>query len=184
MASRRAERVTLRDPAAIKALAHPARLAVLDQLMPDNELAATEIAAPRGVNPSCRGDPPPPGGSGEHERRWRMNPGGFAIDPAHPRAAAAAEATLIAGILDRQRRDVLAWFNSAEAEDPRRNSLATISTSYLWLTEAEMAALNQTVEGAVDEFADRTDADRPADALRVQVGFINVPAAARSSRAR
>ena len=149
MATKRPERVTLRDPAAIKTLAHPARLAVLDQLMPDNELTATEIAETVGMSPSAMS---------YHLRQ------------------------LAGGALDRQRREVLAWFASAEAEDAVWNTLATIATSFAWMTETEMRQLTETVETAVAVYADRDAADRPEGARRVQVGFVNVPTVSRRSR--
>ena len=192
MATKRPERVTLRDPAAIKTLAHPARLAVLDQLMPDNELTATEIAETVGMSPSAMSYHlrqlagwkivEPAESSDGRERRWRINPAGFVIEPEHPLASAAAVTTLIGGALDRQRREVLAWFASAEAEDAVWNTLATIATSFAWMTETEMRQLTETVQTAVAVYADRDAADRPEGARRVQVGFVNVPTVSRRSR--
>ena len=194
MVKARAERVTLRDPAAIKALAHPARLAVLDELMSERELTATEIAESVGMSPSAmsyhlrqlaRWKIVVPAESDDgRERRWRLNPGGFAIEPEHPRASAAAEATLISAALERQQRDVLAWFNSPEAENPMLNELAMIATSYLWLTEAEMRSINDRFQATVEEFSDRNATDHPADARRVQIGFVSVPAVEHGSGRR
>jgi DNA-binding transcriptional ArsR family regulator len=48
-----AEPVVLRDAAAIKALTHPARLAVLDELFSGRELTATECAEIAGISPSA-----------------------------------------------------------------------------------------------------------------------------------
>lgn len=47
------EPVVLRDASAIKALTHPARLAVLDELFAGRELTATECAEIAGVSPSA-----------------------------------------------------------------------------------------------------------------------------------
>lgn len=188
MADARPERVTLRDPAAIKALAHPARLVILDELMPDNELTATEIADVAGITPSAMSYHlrqlarwqivQPAESSDGRERRWRLNPGGFAIDPEHPRASVAAELTLIARSLDRQREEVLRWFASSEAEDPTWNSLAAITTSYLWLTVEEVQVLTEAVLAMVAEYDERRrDATtRPPGSRRVQVGYLAVPA--------
>ena len=43
----------LTDPRAIKALAHPARLAVIDELFAGRQLTATECAEIAGLSPSA-----------------------------------------------------------------------------------------------------------------------------------
>src|SRR6516162_99595 len=47
------ERVVLSDPRASRALAHPARLAILEALTAGDELTATELAAVTGLSPSA-----------------------------------------------------------------------------------------------------------------------------------
>ena len=47
------DRVVLTDPRDIRALAHPARLAVLTELEPGVELTATELATRAGITPSA-----------------------------------------------------------------------------------------------------------------------------------
>ena len=54
------EPVVLTDPRDIRALAHPARLAVLTELEPGVELTATELAARAGVTPSAMSTSPDP----------------------------------------------------------------------------------------------------------------------------
>ena len=46
-------RGTLSDPGAIRALAHPARLAVIEELYAGRELTATECAEIAGLSPSA-----------------------------------------------------------------------------------------------------------------------------------
>src|SRR5215472_18385161 len=46
-------RIVLSDPRAIRALAHPARLALIEALLPGQELTATEAAALTGLSPSA-----------------------------------------------------------------------------------------------------------------------------------
>src|ERR1700712_2780267 len=52
-AARPADRVVLRDPRAIKALAHPARLAVIDEFFSGRKLTATECAEISGLSASA-----------------------------------------------------------------------------------------------------------------------------------
>nr|MDQ6938018.1 helix-turn-helix domain-containing protein [Actinomycetota bacterium] len=110
-------RVVLRDPAAIKALAHPARLAVLDEFAKHRVLTATEGADIAGLSPSAMsyhlralakwGIITPVESSDGRERRWKLAEGGFSIIPDQPAASAAASTLLVARLLERQRRAVL-----------------------------------------------------------------------------
>jgi DNA-binding transcriptional ArsR family regulator len=191
----RPEVVLLRDAAAIKTLAHPARLVILDELMPDNELTATEIAEVAGITPSAMSyhlrqlakwkiveEAESKDG---RERRWKLHPGGWGIDPEHPRASLAAETTLVAQMLNRQREDVLRWFASREAEDPVWHEATVLTTAYVWLTSDEALALSAAVQEKVDSYRGRSDPKkRPKGARRVQVGYLAVPGTPRPSRGR
>jgi DNA-binding transcriptional ArsR family regulator len=185
--------VMLRDTAAIKTLAHPARLVILDELMPDNELTATEIAQVAGLTPSAmsyhlrqlakwkiveEAD-----SKDGRERRWKLHPGGWGIEPEHPKAAIAAETTLVARMLDRQREDILRWFATQDDESPEWLDSAHLTTSHIWLTPDEMADLTEAVQGRIDNFRGRSDPKkRPEGARRIQVGFFAVPTTPRPRR--
>jgi DNA-binding transcriptional ArsR family regulator len=185
--------VMLRDTAAIKTLAHPARLAILDELMPDNELTATEIAQVAGVTPSAMSyhlrqlakwkiveEAESKDG---RERRWKLHPGGWGIEPEHPKASIAAETTLVARMLDRQREDILRWFATQDEEEPDWIDADHLTMSYLWLTPGEMATLTKAVQARIDGFRGRSDPQkRPDGARRIQVGFFAVPATPRPRR--
>jgi DNA-binding transcriptional ArsR family regulator len=185
--------VMLRDTAAIKTLAHPARLMILDELTPDNELTATEIAQVAGLTPSAmsyhlrqlakwkiveEAD-----STDGRERRWKLHPGGWGIEPEHPKAAIAAETTLVARMLDRQREDILRWFAMQGDETQEWLDATTLTTSQIWLTPDEMVDLTGAIQGRIDRFRDRSDpAKRPDGARRVQMGFFAVPATPRAGR--
>ena len=187
--------VMLRETAAIKALAHPARLVILDELTPDNELTATEIAEVAGLTPSAMSYHlrqlarwkilEEAESSDGRERRWKLRKGGWAVEPAHPVASMAAETTLVTRMLDRQRDDVLRWF-AAQADEPREWIDATsMITSYLWLTSQEVIELNNLLQERIDTFRGRSDGEvRPEGARRVQLSFIAVPAVPRPRRRR
>src|SRR5438876_11149922 len=53
MSTERDGRIVLSDPRAIRALAHPARLAIIEALLPGDELTATERASLTGLSPSA-----------------------------------------------------------------------------------------------------------------------------------
>src|SRR3954453_7356380 len=105
----------LRDPRAMRALAHPARLAILERLSSGGAATATECAEVTGQSPSaCSyhlralarwGLVVESEGQDRRERRWAVT-GPFVIgDHAEPRRAdvAAAEHLLTAQVLDRNR---------------------------------------------------------------------------------
>ena len=109
------------------------------------------------------------------ERRWKLAEGGFYLEPDQPIASAAASATLVACILDRQRADVLYFFNNQVAEPADWQEAFTVSTSTYWLTATEAQALGKVMMDAVVEYQDRTDADRPDGSRALQIGIVIVP---------
>src|SRR4051812_41338961 len=99
-ANRPTEPVVLRDPRAIKALAHPARLAVIDALFTGRRLTATECGEIAGLSASAmsyhlralekwgivrRSDATGDG----RERPWEAAGNHLQVDSAEPRASAA-----------------------------------------------------------------------------------------------
>jgi hypothetical protein len=111
------------------------------------------------------------------ERRWKLHPGGWGIEPEHPKASIAAETTLVARALDRQREDILRWLATMDDESPEWIDVAHMTTSHIWLTADEVADLTEAIQGRIDAFRGRSDRQkRPDGARRVQVGFLAVPA--------
>ena len=121
--------VVLRDPRAIKALAHPARLAVIEEFFAGRKLTATECAEIAGLSASAmsyhlralekwgivrRSEATGDG----RERPWEAAGERLMIDSAEPRAPAAGEAMLVARLLDRQRADTLGWISPTRTSSP------------------------------------------------------------------
>src|ERR1700710_2095183 len=104
--------VVVSDPRAIRALAHPARLAVIDEFFAGRRLTATECAEIAGLSASAMsyhlralekwGIIRRSATTGDgRERPWEAAGDRLAIDSAEPRASAAGEAVLVARALDR-----------------------------------------------------------------------------------
>src|SRR5581483_975952 len=108
-------RLHIRDPGVMRALAHQARLAILEHLMTHEAATATECAAVCGLSPSATSyhlralakvglvEEAPGRGDGR-ERLWRSAvPGGFMVateqDPDAPPEVRAAEDELIDAFL-------------------------------------------------------------------------------------
>lgn len=177
---------TISDPRAIRALAHPARLAVLDELEPGGELTATECARIAGLSPSAmsyhlralekwgfveRADSTGDG----RERPWRAtSQQGWRVEASSP-VATAAESTLIAAAFERLRTAFDTW-TSAEPNEPKQwRDAATLGSTTAWLTAEECRELLDHYARLTASARRRTHADHPAGARRVRVGLVLAP---------
>lgn len=181
---RPAGEVVLRDPRAIKALAHPARLAVIDAFFAGRKLTATECAEIAGLSASAmsyhlralekwgiiRRSAATTDG---RERPWEAAGDRLAVDSAEPRATAAGEAMLVRTMLEQVSADSLAWVSNP---DPSWYDAVSISSASYWLTEAEAEELSGEIEAVVAKHRRREGEERPAGARRVRVAFAVVPA--------
>ena len=160
MASRRPERV-ITDPKAIRALAHPARITVLNELLDGRALTATEFADLIGLTASAMSyhlralerfgliERTPSTGDGR-ERRWRRVPVGWRIESESPVVTASAEAALVAGFLDHQRRSVLAFIEAAEGGP--WSDAGVLNTSVRWLTPEQIAEVSELLHAVLDNY--------------------------------
>jgi DNA-binding transcriptional ArsR family regulator len=185
-AARPADRVVLRDPRAIKALAHPARLAVIDELFAGRKLTATECGEIAGLSASAmsyhlralekwgivrRSEATTDG----RERPWEAAGEGLVVDSAEPRASAAGEATLVARQLDRQRADILGWISSRDEAAASWYDSTVISSGVLWLSHDEAKQLSDGISDLVGRIPRRSAGDAPVGARRIRVSFSVVP---------
>jgi DNA-binding transcriptional ArsR family regulator len=184
-ASRPKERV-LTDPRAIKALAHPARLTVLDALAAGAEMTATECARATGVSPSAMsyhlralekwGFVERAGSSGDgRERPWRAVGGGWRIDALPDRLAATATSAVVHALLDRLQDDLARYFEREQDQPREWRDATSIENSALWLTPDEAAELEEMYTEFVHRHRGRTAADHPDGARRVRSTRILVP---------
>jgi DNA-binding transcriptional ArsR family regulator len=178
--------VALTDPRAIKALAHPARLAVIDELFAGRELTATECAEIAGLSPSAMSyhlralekwgivERAEPSGDGR-ERPWRAAGDGLIIDSSEPRASAVTESTMATRLIDRARRDVLDWY--AREDQPQRGwrDVASLASSGRWLTDDEADELSAAVMELLDKYPKAAATARPPGTRRVRIAFVMVP---------
>jgi DNA-binding transcriptional ArsR family regulator len=184
-ARRPAQRV-ISDPRAIKALAHPARLAVLDALSDGGELTATECAEVAGLSPSAMSyhlralekwgfvERVASAADGR-ERPWRVVPGGWRVDSMNSQVAVTATNSVVGTMLDRVRADTSAWFDREAAQPDEWRSVASVENSVAWLTIDEAEELERRYRGFLDERRGRTAKDHPDDARRVRVTRVMVP---------
>ncbi|UQX89665.1 helix-turn-helix domain-containing protein [Jatrophihabitans telluris] len=176
----------LTDPRAIKALAHPARLAVIDEFFSGRRLTATECAEIAGLSASAmsyhlralekwgiirRSEATDDG----RERPWEAAGSGLRIQSTEPHASIAGETLLIDRILDRQRSEIQAWLNADDSVRGDWDDAMTIAGTGFYLTLPETLAVTKALQAELDKFDRRADEDLPEGVRQVRINITVVP---------
>jgi DNA-binding transcriptional ArsR family regulator len=176
------------DPAVMRALAHPARLAVLDVLMAGNSATATECAEVVGLSPSAMSyhlralaktglieEAPSEGDA--RERRWRRASAGLNVDagPDASPEAVTAELALLDAFLVRQDSQVREWMRHRRAEPADWESASSLSETWLWLTREELTEITDLINSTLRPFTERVRRQPPEGSRRVVVQFRAFP---------
>jgi DNA-binding transcriptional ArsR family regulator len=178
----------LRDPRALRALAHPVRLAILEHLRSVGPATATECAEVTGQSPSAcsyhlralakwdlvaESD-----GRDRRERRWASK-GRFVIgDHDEPRGpdVAAAEHQLTAQVLQRATARALAWMDASDDEPKAWRDVTVISNAALRLTADELGRVLEQVEALLAPYGvDERKSDAPDGSRLVHLHLSAVP---------
>ena len=181
------EETRLQDPRDIRALAHPARLAIIDALSSGDELTATDCATLTGLSPSATAyhlkflerhgfaEPAPPRRDGR-ERPWReaSHQTRFDLDTSTPAAAAAAGAVALA-FLDGSRTLAQQFLAGANEEPEQWQEVASLTNADLWLSVEETRQLVAALAAALEPYRERSLADRPDDTRRIRIMNMVVP---------
>jgi len=188
-APRPENRVTVTDVRALRALAHPLRLAILNHLMTFGQSTATECAEALGSTGSnCSyhlrslarfGLVEQAESTDARERPWRsvatgLDLGDLAGDP-DDLAARSLAATLAERHIDEDAalaRRYIAGYGALSAEWQESSQLANYG---LRATAEELAALRDAVDALIRPYIALTRADAPADAAVVHVAFDAFP---------
>ncbi len=171
------------DPRNIRALAHPARLSIINALMAGEELTATQCSALTGLSPSAtayhlkllerygvaESAPPRPD---RRERPWRATGRKFQVDlDTSTPAGASAAAAVVAAQFDATRAIALGFTEGGHAE-PEEWRDAALNNADVWLTveafqrvAAELAAVLEPFRGP----------ERPTGSRLVRVMNVVVP---------
>jgi DNA-binding transcriptional ArsR family regulator len=177
--------IKIEDPGALRALAHPARLAVVDELYQGLERTSSELAELTGLSPSAmsyhlralerwgiveRGMPRDDG----RERPWRAAGRTLSLDP---ETVSTAAVDVVAGTtLQHLRDEFRRWAAVMQDESQTWRDLAGVTRSYLWLTEDEASAFSTELGAIVKKYAgDRDAAHHPEETRRVFCLFAVVP---------
>lgn len=174
--------VVISDPQAIRALAHPARQRVIDELYNGRVLTATECAEIAGLTPSAmsyhlralekwgiieRAEESTDG----RERPWRAKAASLRIDSTTAGAGRLAGHAIIRTAMN----GVLEQFQELPEDDPW-DDVSTMSRSRLWLTHDEAVRFSTELGDLVDRFKKkRTQSDHPAGARQISSLHAVVP---------
>jgi len=156
------------DPRSIRALAHPARLAIIDALATGEELTATQCAELTGLSPSATAyhlklleryglaetAPPRPD---RRERPWRATGRQIQaeLDGSTP-AAASAAAAVVAAHVDMTRAIAVEFAAAGHAEPAQWRDAAVLNNADLWLTAEEFQRVGQELKAVIDPYRGRT----------------------------
>jgi DNA-binding transcriptional ArsR family regulator len=181
--------VRITDPKVMRALAHPARIAIVEHLNSTGAVVtATEAAALVELSPSAISyhlrelakyglvEQAPSRGDGR-ERVWRGTGTGLRIDAdqGDPESAS-ARAALVDVFLERDMDRARQFIARAPGEPEQWRDHSTLSSHQLLLTADEFRELNEQVIALVEPYrARRRQADPPRGARRVQVTYMAFP---------
>jgi predicted transcriptional regulator len=156
----------LRDPRALRALAHPIRLSLVGLLRVEGPLTATRAAELLGESSASMsfhlrqlakyGLVEEAGGGRGRERPWRAT-AMFTNLPdvaENPDLAVAAE-LLSSVIAERYFEDVMRWLEIRQAEPEEWQRVAQFGDTYLYLTPDELAALGEQTQQMMDQYIGR-----------------------------
>jgi DNA-binding transcriptional ArsR family regulator len=180
-------RIVLSDPRAIRALAHPARLAIIEALLAGDELTATECASLTGLSPSATsyhlkalqrwgiveaGQPRADG----RDRPWKATGHSIAVSSDAPRAVL-AETAVFEVFLDRNRA-LATEFLEHQADEPAQwRDAMELGNSDYWVTAAELAEISAALRRVLEPYEDRRRGSRPDESRRVRIARLIVPRA-------
>jgi DNA-binding transcriptional ArsR family regulator len=181
--------VRITDPKMMRALAHPARIEIVEYLNGSGAaVTATECAGMVGLSPSATSyhlrelakyglvEQAPSRGDGR-ERVWRSTGTGLRIDgdPADPDAMAATQA-LVDVFLTRDMARARQWM-ARQADEPREwVEASTLTSQQLLLTAPELAALDEQIRVLLEPYRLRErQADAPEGARKVNVSYSAFP---------
>jgi DNA-binding transcriptional ArsR family regulator len=190
------ERTKISDPAVMRALAHPARLAILDHLsLTEAGATATECAEVVGLSPSATSyhlralakagmiEEAPSRGDGR-ERVWRRKYATFSLSGDFDSSPEdfAAETAMAEAFLAHQNDKVRRYFAAAKQVGDDWFDVATITDQTLLLTAKELAELIEKIDEIVRPFR-RQDRPNPPDGSRnVTMQFRAVPLLSRDMK--
>ncbi|MER5625179.1 helix-turn-helix domain-containing protein [Streptosporangium sp. NPDC002544] len=179
---------SLTDPTAMRALAHPARLAILNRLHAEGPCTATEVAEVVGVTPSAASyhlrmlakygfvEDAPARGDGR-ERLWRSSSVGLSVtpDPEDGPDVRSAKEFLIKALRDQAADEVTRAMENMERESREWRGAAVFNRAVLLVDADELKRLNERIDELLAPYKttvrDRADAPSGARIAEAQINL-------------
>jgi DNA-binding transcriptional ArsR family regulator len=175
------KREVVTDARAMRALAHPLRVALLEAMRRDGEITATRAAELLGESPGNMswhlqtlakyGFVEETGEGRGRSRPWRATSTSrrFESDTEQPESELAGEA-LARTFLERSFDQAREWLSQMLSYPAKWRRAAYMTETIRYLTADELAAMMEEIVAIYDRYTDRDDkAKRPADALPVHL---------------
>ncbi|GAA3593452.1 helix-turn-helix domain-containing protein [Nonomuraea rosea] len=178
----------LDDPKAMRALAHPARLMILDRLGTQDSATATEVAEIAGITPSAASyhlrmlakygfvEDAPPRGDGR-ERLWQsVNvPIRVGVQPEDQPDVRDAKVSLMAAIRREANEQADLALSNVDRELPEWRDAARFSRHRIRIDAEEMVQLNDAIEKLIEPyFARHRSAEAAPSGARMAEAQINL----------
>ncbi|MET9022023.1 helix-turn-helix domain-containing protein [Actinopolymorpha sp. NPDC004070] len=184
---RRRSQITLEDPRAIRALSHPARLTVIDELYGGRVATSTELAELTGLTPSAMSyhlraladlgiverDESAAATDGR-SRPWRAAAKALNVSSLATRAQQAAVTLLSGALLDTQRAELDAYVAGESTLPAEWRGKVGLDTGTAYLTAAETEQLLTALHAAAEPFQ-RLGRRRREGTRRVRTSLLVVP---------
>ena len=156
----------LRDPRALRALAHPIRLSLVGLLRVEGPLTATRAAELLGESSASMsfhlrqlakyGMVEEAGGGKGRERPWRATAMFTNLPETAENPDLAVAADLLSSVIaERYFEDVMGWLEARQAEPAEWQRAAQFGDTFLYITADELAALGEQTQQMVDQYIDR-----------------------------
>jgi DNA-binding transcriptional ArsR family regulator len=156
----------LRDPRALRALAHPIRLSLVGLLRVEGPLTATRAAQLLGESSASMsfhlrqlakyGLVEEAGGGKGRERPWRATTMFTNLPDIAENPDVAVAADLLSSVIaDRYFEDVMRWLETRQAEPEEWQRAAQFGDTFLYITPEELAALGEQTQQMMDQYLDR-----------------------------
>jgi DNA-binding transcriptional ArsR family regulator len=181
-------RIVLSDPRAIRALAHPARLAIIEALLPGEELTATECASLTGLSPSAtsyhlkaleRWGIVAPGHARNdgRDRPWKARGRSIEVSSDVPQSSMLVEAAVLEVFLDRNRALAAQFLEHRVSEPAQWRDVMELGNGDYWLTAGELAEISAALRRVLEPYEHRRAGSRPDGSRRVRIARLIVPRA-------
>jgi len=183
------KRTRISDPVVMRALAHPARLTILEELALGRAGTATEFAVVCGLTPSATSYhlralaraglvQEAPGRGDGRERVWQLvSAGGIEVGsgPGSDADTMKAEQELVSVWLARSEARTRSWMARWPDESHDWYEAATLNETMIVATVDELRELNRKVAALLRPYARSNRAEPPPESRMLAIGYRTVP---------